>query len=168
MDREQATEVQKHLMEANAAVGRAANVAIHFDTEDRKIFTALLRGFYFECDEILERIYFNFPDLRPAPPPQEPPEISSELRWADVILPASVTAADLDKIIFSKLGKRLMKTARIIHDVMVECQRLAWPITPDIVGARIEELSDDDRIDTAGDLRYWGNSEIRLILEEPD
>jgi hypothetical protein len=168
MERELASEVQKHLMEANAAVDRAASVAVHFDTEDRKIFVRLLRGFYFECDEVLERIYFNFPDLRPAPPPQEPPEISSELRWADVVLPSSVTAADLDKIIFSKLGKRLMKTARIIYDVMVECQRLAWPITQDIVGARLEELSDDDRIDTAGDLRYWGNSEIRLKPDESD
>ena len=100
MDRELAAEVQKHLMEANAAVDRAAAVAIHFDTEDRKIFAALLRGFYFECDVVLERINFKFPDLRPAPPPKELPEISSKLRWADVILPASVTAADLDKIIF--------------------------------------------------------------------
>jgi len=162
MDRELVAEVQKHLMEANAAVDRAAAVAIHFDTEDRKIFAALLRGFYFECDEVLERIYFNFPDLRPAPPPKELPEISSKLRWADVILPPSVTTADLDKIIFSRLHKRLMKTARIVHDVRVECQRLAWPMTPEIVGSRLEELSDDDRIDTAGDLRYWRHSEVRL------
>ena len=167
MDRELAIEVHKHLLEANAAVDRAAGVAIHFDTQDRQVFAALLRGFYYECDEILERIYTNFPDLRPRPPPRELPDISGSLRWADVTLPASVTAADLDRIIFSKLGKRLMKTARIVHDVVVECERLAWPITSDIVGARIEELSDEDRIDSEGDLRYWGHSEVRLNPDEP-
>jgi hypothetical protein len=66
------------------------------------------------------------------------------------------------------LGKRLMKTARIVGDVVVECERLAWPITPEIVGARIEELSDEDRIDSEGDLRYWRHSEIRLKPEESD
>jgi hypothetical protein len=95
-------------------------------------------------------------------PPQEEPEISSPLRWTDVILPAPVTEADLDRIIFSKLGARLMKTARIVGDVAVECERLAWPIPPDVIGARIEELAEQDRIDSEGDLRYWRHSEIRL------
>ena len=168
MDREEATEIHRHLRDANAAVERAAGVAFNLEMEDRKIFAVLLRGFYRDCDEILERIYASYPDLRPRPPPQEEPEISSPLRWADVTLPASVTAADLDRIIFSKLGARLMKTARIVGDVAVECERLAFPITPEIIGARIEELSDEDRIDSEGDLRYWRHSEIRLKPEDPD
>src|SRR4051794_8409148 len=109
MNRDQATEIQKHLMEANEAVNRASGVAANLDTQDRKIFAALLRGFYSECDEILESIYFRYPDLRPRRPSQEQPEIDSPLRWADVVLPQSVTAADLDKIIFSMLHPRLMK-----------------------------------------------------------
>ena len=91
MNRDQATELQKHLMEANEAVSRASGVAANLDTQDRKIFAALLRGFYSECDEILESIYFRYPDLRPRPQSQENPEISSELRWADVFfLPLSL------------------------------------------------------------------------------
>src|ERR1700712_3125764 len=125
MNRDQATELHKHLLEANEAVGRASGVAANLDTQDRKIFAALLRGFYSECDEILESIYFRYPDLRPRPQWQENPEISSELRWADVVLPASVTAADLDKVILSTLRPRLMKTARIVGDVFVECRRLS-------------------------------------------
>ncbi|SDO01196.1 DUF3658 domain-containing protein [Afipia sp. GAS231] len=168
MDREQATEIHKHLRDANASVERAAGIAFTLEAQDRKIFAALLRGFYRDCDEVLEGIYFRYPDLRPRPQPQEEPEISSSVRWADVVLPASVTAADLDRIIFSKLSERLMKTARIVGDVVVECERLSWPITPEIVGARIEELSDDDRIDSEGDLRYWRFSEIRLKPEDSD
>ncbi len=166
MDREQATAIAKHLRDANDAVDRATGVAFNLEMEDRKIFAALLRGFYRDSDEILERIYAGYPDLRPRPPPQEEPEISSPLRWANVTLPASVTEADLDKIIFSMLRPRLMKTARIVGDVVVECKRLSWPVTPEIVGARIEELADEDRIDSEGDLRYWRHSEIRLKPED--
>jgi hypothetical protein len=162
MNREQATAIAKHLRDANDAVNRATGVAFDLAMEDRKIFSALLRGFYSDCDDILERIYAGYPDLKPPAPPQEEPEISSPLRWADVILPASVTEADLDRIIFSKLGARLMKTARIVGDVAVECERLAWPIPSEIIGARVEELAEQDRIDSAGDLRYWRHSEIRL------
>jgi hypothetical protein len=61
-----------------------------------------------------------------------------------------------------------MKTARIVGDVAVECERLAWLIPSEIIGARIEELADEDRIDSEGDLRYWGHSEIRLKPQAPD
>jgi hypothetical protein len=168
MDREQATAIHKHLRDAYDAVGCATGVAAHLERKDRELFAVLLRGFYLECDEILERIYASYPDLRPRSQSEEIPEIDSPLRWADVILPASVSEADLDRIIFSKLGKWLRKTARIVGDVVVECERLAWPITPEIVGARIEELSDEDRIDSEGDLRYWRFSEIRLKPEDSD
>ena len=168
MDREQATAIHKHLRDANDAIDRATGVAIDLDRKDREMFAVLLRGFYLECDEILEGIYVAYPDRRPRPISDEIPEMDSPLRWADVILPASVSEADLDRIIFSKLGKWLRKTARIVGDVVTECQRLSWPITPEIVGARIEELSDDDRIDREGDLRYWRHSEIRLKPEDSD
>ena len=162
MDRDQAIAIHKHLRDANDALDRATGVAFNLGVEDRKIFSALLRGFYRDCDGILERIYDNYPDLRPQPAPQEYPEISSPLRWTDVILPAPLTEGDLDRIIFSKLGARLMKTARIVGDVAAECERLAWPIPPDIIGARIEALAEQDHIDSEGDLRYWRHSEIRL------
>jgi hypothetical protein len=46
--------------------------------------------------------------------------------------------------------------------------KAGWADTPEIIGARIEQLSDDDRIDSEGDLRYWRHSEIRLKPEDPD
>jgi hypothetical protein len=55
-----------------------------------------------------------------------------------------------------------------VGDVAVECERLAWLIPSEIIGARIEELADEDRIDSEGDLRYWGHSEIRLKPQAPD
>jgi hypothetical protein len=80
MDRAQATEIQKHLLDANAAIDRAVGVAFNLEVGDRKILSVLLRGFYRECDDILERIFANYPDLRPRPLAQEVPEISSPLR----------------------------------------------------------------------------------------
>jgi hypothetical protein len=120
MDREQAIEIHKHLLDASDAVSRASGVAINFERKDREIFAVLLRGFYRECDDILESIYFRYPELRPRPQSDEIPEISSPLRWADVILPASVSEADLDRIIFAMLNTRLMKTARIVGDIAPE------------------------------------------------
>jgi Protein of unknown function len=94
------------------------------------------------------------------------PEISSPLRWEDVILPQTVSEADLDRIIFSKLGERLQKTAMIIGRAFIECQTLALPITSEILGARIEKLAASERIESAGDLRYWRHSEVRLKPED--
>ena len=166
MDQAQATEIQKHLMDADVAMARAARIMFDLEKTERATFGAPLRVIDSAFDELFETIYRQYPELRPRP--QEQPEISSPLRWADVILPTPVTAADLDKIIFSKLSTRLMKTARIVGDVVTECGRLTWPITPEIVGARIEQLSDEDRIDSKGDLRYWRHSEIRLKPGDPD
>jgi hypothetical protein len=166
MDREQATAIAKHLMDADAAMARAAGIMFEVERKDRAIFAGPLRAIDSAFDDVFEVIYGQFPDMRPRS--QEIPEVSSPLRWADVILPASVTEADLDRIIFSKLGARPMKTARIVGDVAVECERLAWPITSEIIGARIEEMAEQDRIDSEGDLRYWRHSEIRLKPEDPD
>jgi len=52
----------------------------------------------------------------------EPPVISSTLRWEDVSLPASISAADLDQIIFSVMTSRLQKTAMVIVKALERCK----------------------------------------------
>jgi hypothetical protein len=92
----------------------------------------------------------------------EPPVISSTLRWQDVSLPASVTEADLDRIIFSVMPSRQRKTAAVMTKVLERCEALGLPIDADIVGARLRDLVESDRIVGAGDMRKWRYSEVRL------
>ncbi len=92
----------------------------------------------------------------------EPPIISSKLRWKDISLPASVSEADLDRIIFSVMTSRLQKTALVIFKTLEQCEQLRLPIDADIVGARLAALADSDRIESAGDQRKWRYSEVRL------
>jgi hypothetical protein len=92
----------------------------------------------------------------------EPPIISSKLRWKDISLPASVSEADLDRIIFSVMTSPLQKTAMVIFKTLEQCEQLRLPIDADIVGARLAALADSDRIERAGDQRKWRYSEVRL------
>jgi len=92
----------------------------------------------------------------------EPPVISSRLRWKDISLPASISEADLDRIIFSVMTSRLQKAAMVIFKTLEQCEQLKLPIDADIVGARLAALVESDRIVGAGDLRKWRYSEVRL------
>jgi Protein of unknown function len=166
MDREQALAIAKHLMDADAFMARAAEIMFGLEPKDRAIFAASLHAIDSAFDDLFEGIYGKFPDMRP--PSQEVPEISSLLRWEDVVLPESVSEADLDRIIFSKMGKRLQKTAMIVGRAFMACKRLELPVTSEILGARIEALAASDRIDSEGDLRYWRHSEIRLKPDDPN
>jgi hypothetical protein len=42
------------------------------------------------------------------------------------------------------------------------CQELALQIGDEEIAARLQVLSDSDRIEGIGDLRKWGHSEVRL------
>ncbi|MGH6713429.1 MAG: hypothetical protein ACREEK_31305 [Bradyrhizobium sp.] len=92
----------------------------------------------------------------------EPPIISSTLRWEEVSLPASISEADLDQIIFAVMTPRLQKTAMVIHRALERCKELGLPISADILSARLGALAGFDRIEGAGDLRKWRFSEVRL------
>jgi Protein of unknown function len=92
----------------------------------------------------------------------EPPVISSTLRWEDVSLPASISEADLDQIIFSVMTSRLQKTAMVIVKTLERCKELDLPINAEIVGARLGALAESGRLESAGDLRKWRYSEVRL------
>jgi hypothetical protein len=95
-------------------------------------------------------------------PSNEIPAISSTLRWEEASLPDSISEADLDQLIFSVMTSRLQKTAMIIARAMKRCEELDLAINEEILGARIGALAESDRIDSAGDLRKWRHSEVRL------
>ena len=88
--------------------------------------------------------------------------MDSDVRWENVVLPASVSEADLDPLILSALAPNLRKTARVISDVVLRCEARAWSIDLEILAARIRALAEAGRIESAGDLRFWRHSEVRL------
>jgi hypothetical protein len=92
----------------------------------------------------------------------EVPAISSTLRWEEVSLPDAISEADLDQIIFAAMTSRLRKTAMVIATAVNRCEELGLPISAEILGARPGALAEADRIDSAGDLRKWRHSEVRL------
>jgi hypothetical protein len=95
-------------------------------------------------------------------PFNEPSVISSTLRWEEVSLPASISEADIDQIVFSAMSLRLQKTALVIVKSLKRCEELGLPINAEILGARLGALAEHDRIDSAGDLRKWRHSEVKL------
>jgi uncharacterized protein DUF3658 len=90
----------------------------------------------------------------------EPRRISSTLCWADASLPGSMTADQLDAVIFSKLQQNWLKTARVIGDVIEAYGSL--PLAAEVVGARIHYLVGNRSIEARGNPRMWRHSELRL------
>jgi hypothetical protein len=159
MNKAQATNIQKHLLEAAAAISHAT-AAISALGEERKVFARPLGEISFALHfELLGAVYNQYPELKP---PEELPEISSLLRWDEVILPSSVSDADVDAILLSCLKRQWRKTAKIIDDASKQSQELALPISVEVFGARLIALAEACRIESQGDLRKWGHSEVRL------
>lgn len=92
----------------------------------------------------------------------EIPGISSTLRWEDVLLPTSLSEADLDRIIFAEMTSQSRKTALVIAKAITRCEALGLPVDAEMIGARLAALSDADRINSEGDIRQWRHSEVRL------
>jgi hypothetical protein len=157
----QATEIARHLHDAAEAIDRASAIISGLDQPDRKALTDplgdIISALHFQ---LLRAVYDRYPDLRP--PPDDEPVIDSELRWENVALPASVSEADLDQVIFSALDSDWRKTARVIGNVAIRCEALAWPIDAKMLAARVQALAEAGTIESAGDLRAWRHSEVRL------
>jgi len=103
---------------------------------------------------------FGFPD--------EPEEerVSSTLRWKDVVLPASVTAADIDALIFTELTDPYWrKVARVVGRALTTCEARSIPLNAEVIAARIQELAETGRLESAGNLTMWRYSEVRLPLK---
>jgi len=160
MDKPQAAEIQRLLLAVSDAVHEARAAIFELALEDRAMFARPL-GEFASClhFEMLAAIYARYPELRP---PEEPPTIISDLRWEDVTLPASVSEADLDAVIFSMLTPRFQKTAMVIAKAMERCDECTLPVNGEILGARIQALAESDRLKSVGDLRQWRHSEVRL------
>ena len=124
-------------------------------------------GLYWEVvaalqDKLLEPIHGQFPDLEPPVIDEEIDTIDSELRWDQVRLPPSVTESDLDGIIFSVLKPLWQKTTKIVTVAVKRCEEVNIPISYEEITARLQVLSDSDRVEAVGDLRMWRYSEVRL------
>jgi hypothetical protein len=93
---------------------------------------------------------------------QDEPEVCSTLRWKDVSLPQSVTEADLDTLIFSALAQTWRKTARIVGSTFEQCEARSFPVSLEVIAARIQALAEAGKIEGKGNLSMWRHSEVRL------
>jgi len=165
MDKTQAAEIQRHMLDAADAINRASEIISALDKEDRAMLAAplgeIVGALHFK---LLQAVYSRYPDLRP--PAAERPAISTVRRWEEIVLPESVSETDLDSIIFSALSSRWQKTAMVIGNALKYCKTLALPIDAEVLGARIQALAEADRLEGEGDLRKWRFSEVRLNADD--
>ena len=161
MDRTKAVEIQRHLMDASEAVNRAREIIFSLDKDERSALAQPLgdigSALHFE---LLQAVYEQHPDLRP--PTREIPEVNTVRRWEEIVLPESVSASELDTIIFSVIGLRWQKTAMVIVKAHERCEERELPIDAEVLGARILALAEARRIESEGDVRMWRFSEVRL------
>ena len=160
MDRNQAAEIKKHLLDAARAFDRATGAIFKLGKPEREPYAEMLFDVHDAIHfRLLPTLYAEHPELKPPP---EHPHISSTLRWKDVSLPDSISEADIDALIFEVLTPRLQKVAMVITKVFERCQARAIPISTEMLGARIVALAEAGRIEGAGNLRIWRHSEVRL------
>ena len=163
MNREQAVRIQKYCLDADVALDHASMAIADLGKEERLALDELLRGVVGTLHlDLLAQVYDQYPDLEPPPREEEIPTISNSLTWDQVRLPPSMTEADFDVIIFSVLKPRWQKTSMVVILVARRCQGLALPIGHEEIAARLQVLSDSDRIEGIGDLRKWRHTEVRL------
>jgi hypothetical protein len=160
MNKTQAAEIQRHMLEAAEAIRRAEAAILVVDKEDQAKLVPPLAEIVCAHIKLLQAVYVPYPELRP--PSTDLPAISSALRWADVALPDAVSEVDLDAVIFSVLHSQWRKTGMVIGKAFTRCQELLLPVSAEMIGARLGALAESDRIEGAGDLRKWRHSEVRL------
>jgi hypothetical protein len=158
VDEEQAAEILDYLLTAARELDEARAAADQLAEQDKD--AAAISELAIKLNsELLEAMFKRFPGLLPF---KEFPTIISTLRWEEASLPDSISEADLDQLIFSVMTSRLQKTAMIIARAMKRCEELDLAINEEILGARIGALAESGRIESAGDLRKWRHSEVRL------
>lgn len=163
MKREQAVQINHHLLDACAALDRARMAIAGLAKAER----INLEDSFYELigaleDELLQPIYDQYPDLEPPKSDREPYEYICELIWDEVQLPPGVTEQQLDEIIFSVMKPTWRKTAAIATQAMDRCKELGLPIEDKMIAARLKVLSDSDRIEGIGNIQSWLHSEVRL------
>ncbi|NEV02843.1 hypothetical protein [Bradyrhizobium uaiense] len=113
-------------------------------------------------EKLLLPICEQYPDLLPPTEEREPSILFSALAWSEVKLPSSVTEEQLDEVIVSLLTPRRRKVVWFVTMAEERYKELGWAISHEATAARLKALSDMDRIEGIGDMRYWRNSEVRL------
>jgi len=74
----------------------------------------------------------------------------------------SLSEKDIDDILFPLLKSHWQKVALVLAKA-IDCRNLmCLSIGAEIFAARLQALSDNDKIEGIGDLRMWGFSEVRL------
>jgi hypothetical protein len=161
MDKAQAIEIHKHLLAIGDAINKTEEALSKLDREDRAIFGDPMNKLWGALHaHALRSVYDRYPELQPIP--EDFDHLNTELRWEDVMLPPSISEADLDAVILSKLKPRSLKVARVIGDVMRAFGERGLSIGEETVGVRIGWLAEVDRIKGFGDLRKWRFSEVSL------
>jgi Protein of unknown function len=160
MDQDEAVEILEHLLDATFALDEArASISLLVE-DDRQNGAASLKATVIKLNSELLRLMFDrFPNLIPF---EEFPEISSALQWEQVHLPAPVSEAQVDQIIFSVMLPQWRKMALMVGDAFVRCKEVGVPISDEVVAARIQALVEAGRLEGDGDLRKWRHSEVRL------
>ena len=159
MDRKQAAEIKRHLLNAGRALNRANFALYKLGKAEREPFADMMFDLYHTLHfKVLPALYAQHPELEPP----DPPRITSKLRWQDVSLPDAISEAYLDALIFGALNPRLQKMAKIVGEVCLRCEAQLNPIDAEIIAARIIALAEAGRIEGAGDLRMWRHSEVKM------
>lgn len=162
MNREQAAEINRHLLDAYGAMDRASKAIASLGKEERVRLDDLLADVIMALQSgVLAAIYDQYPDLEP-PAEREFPCINSELRWDQVRLPPSISATHIDAVIFSVMKPRWQKVAMVVGQAVERCKELGLSISDEALAARIQVLAEAGRIEDIGDLRRWRYSEVRL------
>lgn len=158
MNREQAEGILDHLLAAAFELdeARAAAAVLEDQDEDAASLKRLIVKFN---SELLQTAHDRFPGLIPF---GEFPEISSSLGWDQVQLPAAVSVAEIDRIIFSVMKPLWQKMAMVVGRAYVRSEAIEMPVSDEMFAARIQALAAAGRIENQGDLRKWRHSEIRL------
>src|SRR5262245_53649645 len=157
MDKATAATIQKHALEAAKAIGQIEQIVLNLSRAERERFASYFGDLAFALNfGILKPIYDEHPDLRTGH--EEKPEVSSDLKWQDVELPAGISEAELDRAILSVLKSRWQKTALVITSAYARCKEHYVPIDFEIIGARILVLAETGRIDSAGNPSMWRHS----------
>jgi Protein of unknown function len=161
MNREQATDIERHLKRAANAIQRAEILIQDLDQEDLAALAEPLGKTIMALNfELRHVIHSRFPDLRP--PSKGGRFVNSNLIWKKAQLPPSVKLLDFDRVILSTLNTQWRKTARIVGNVSEHYRSLGVSLDPAIVAARLMTMVDSGLVESAGDLRKWGFSEVRL------
>src|SRR6478735_2555193 len=104
MNREQAEQINDHLLDAGAALEKAGRAIAGLGKAERLKFDEWLDAIIGVMeDELLQPIYDQHPDLEPPKSDQNSVSYICDLTWDEVRLPPSVTEQQLDEIIFSAM-----------------------------------------------------------------